>query len=330
MAELLSIRLSEVNFKYIYSSDLIRTKQTLDYITNENEYIKSNTTQKEIRSDLREKNCGVYEGKSVSLYRDDLKKLNKTMREFKPEGGESWLEVYIRAKTFMNELIITHVKKDFIEDESSNIVLSFENKVMITNNNGSYNKNMTVTNRQSIGIMKKKYISSQNDQPFQRDNTISKGLVEDSFIDNVNSVNNTKNVKKIEKYKLKQVKFEYFFLTKDVKCDIKPNKDYIKRIKFNYNGYNIDNILPRILIMSHSGFIHEFLNVIRQRKGISFKYIHESKFTCLYVIKIYCIICGGVCYSKSKECHLEYDVIVYNSTSHFGKKIEIDKGNEEE
>ena len=334
MAKLLSFSLSDVNFKTLYSSDLNRCVETLKIVM-EGEYLLNNKIEPIITSELREKNCGIYEGKKISLMREDMIKSNKNMREYKPQGGESWLDVFIRSKTFLNDLIKNYVKKDFVDPTLidtdyylSSISKQFEQKLTLTENKPKMNNNTIKVNHPHKTInFKKQYIQGGDNKKFNRDNTISGGLVEDSFMDNPdkekNDIITIIEKKQVQPYKLSEIKYEYYFLTKDFNS-LLVNKEISKKIKFHYNGFNLNNNLPRILILSHSGFILEFLNVIRQRKKVSPKFISDTKQTALFVIKIYCFVCGGVCYSKSKDCQLEYDLIVYNNTNHLGKKVIID------
>lgn len=83
--------------------------------------------------------------------------------------------------------------------------------------------------------------------------------------------------------------------------------------------------MSRVLVITHGGFIMEFLNVIRNRKKLAIKFENNSKFSSIYVIKIYCFTCGGKCKinSNKSDCRLEYDLIVYNNTTHLGKKVKL-------
>lgn len=96
------------------------------------------------------------------------------------------------------------------------------------------------------------------------------------------------------------------------------SNDYKKQMSKIYNGFNPDLNFPRVLIITHGGYIMELLNSIRRRRNIRIKFLNNSKSTGLYVIKIYCPSCGGVCYNQSNKCNgeLEYDVIIFNDTKH--------------
>lgn len=92
-----------------------------------------------------------------------------------------------------------------------------------------------------------------------------------------------------------------------------------------YRGYDPDLKFPRVLLITHGGFIMEFLNSIRQRKNIRIKFVNDSKQSALYIIKIYCVSCGAICYSKDRDCRLDYDVILFNDIEHLGTLVPVKK-----
>eukprot|EP00340_Litonotus_pictus_P011943 CAMPEP_0170538154 /NCGR_PEP_ID=MMETSP0209-20121228/103147_1 /TAXON_ID=665100 ORGANISM="Litonotus pictus, Strain P1" /NCGR_SAMPLE_ID=MMETSP0209 /ASSEMBLY_ACC=CAM_ASM_000301 /LENGTH=458 /DNA_ID=CAMNT_0010839799 /DNA_START=54 /DNA_END=1428 /DNA_ORIENTATION=+ len=441
MAKLLACRLSEVEFKAVFSSDLKRAVETTKILLSSSELSKSNI-EPEFSSELREKNLGVLEGKDPRQIKEDAAKKGVPLRKYKPEAGESWVDVFVRAKNFLNGIIKKHIKQDFIDpelqnlDSKSSVSLSnqFQNTVKIKHSQTMIQKNIQIQNQVKN---KHLYESLKINKELKRDVTISGGLVEDSFVEdekfeslkkhdsknvyeeikrkestnrntnsNTNSKGNTGTVFKEDKYEyyfltkpiekftedpnckkyiqlfnkhlyeslkinkelkrdvtisgglvedsfvedekfeslkkhdsknvyeeikrkestnsntnskgntgtvFKEDKYEYYFLTKPIeKFTEDPNcKKYIQTI---YKGFGLGHHLPRMLVISHGGFIMELMNVIRSRKGISIKLSNDSKFTSLYVLKIYCFACGGVCYSKDSSCKLEYDVIAYNNT----------------
>lgn len=99
--------------------------------------------------------------------------------------------------------------------------------------------------------------------------------------------------------------------------------EFSKNMSRIYKGYDPDLNYPRVLLVTHGGFIMEFLNNIRQKKNIRIKFINDSKNTSLYIIKIYCINCGGVCYSKDKNCKMDFDMILFNDIEHLGKLVPL-------
>lgn len=82
------------------------------------------------------------------------------------------------------------------------------------------------------------------------------------------------------------------------------------------NTKTIIEDLPKILLITHGGFIMELVNVIRNKKGFKIFNRNDAKNTALYVIRIYCSICGKVCQSKERCGKLEYDFVIYNDNSH--------------
>jgi broad specificity phosphatase PhoE len=54
---------------------------------------------------LREKGGGIYEGSPLGTSDKEAKKRGIAIREFRPEGGESWMDVNIRARLFLRELL---------------------------------------------------------------------------------------------------------------------------------------------------------------------------------------------------------------------------------
>lgn len=92
----------------------------------------------------------------------------------------------------------------------------------------------------------------------------------------------------------------------------KPNSIY------PYKGFKESPDINRILLVTHGGFIMELINVIRNKKGREILKKNDTMNTALYVIKIYCTICNGVC-KCSSECSdskLEFDFILFNDNSH--------------
>ena len=67
------------------------------------------------------------------------------------------------------------------------------------------------------------------------------------------------------------------------------NEEFIKRISKIFNGFKPDLNFPRVLLVTHSGFIMEFLNSIRITKNIRIKFINDSEASALYILKIYCL-----------------------------------------
>ena len=59
---------------------------------------------------IREKSAGILEGKPLAAFNTAAKKENAGIREFKPEKGENWNDVYDRATQFFHLLVDTHLR----------------------------------------------------------------------------------------------------------------------------------------------------------------------------------------------------------------------------
>mmetsp|Transcript_19353 Transcript_19353/g.18482 ORF Transcript_19353/g.18482 Transcript_19353/m.18482 type:complete len:178 (+) Transcript_19353:14-547(+) len=108
-AKIVGNKLSTQKFSIAYSSDLKRAVDT-------SEIILSCTAHKpELILDqrLREKSGGIFEGKPRGSTTAYAVAHNINPREFVPEGGESWLNVYSRVTSFFTFLLEKHaVKKE--------------------------------------------------------------------------------------------------------------------------------------------------------------------------------------------------------------------------
>jgi hypothetical protein len=145
------------------------------------------------------------------------------------------------------------------------------------------------------------------------DNTISKPKENEIELNTLNS---------------KTTAYENEFLNQDLDT-LFENLSFQARMSKIYRGYNPDVNFTRVLLISHGGFIMEFLNNIRQKKNIRIKFINDSKPTGLYIIKIYCNVCGPVCYSKDDNCKIELDTILFNDADHLGSLVPLKEGNYE-
>jgi hypothetical protein len=92
-----------------------------------------------------------------------------------------------------------------------------------------------------------------------------------------------------------------------------------KKITKVYSGLDTDLKIPRVLLITHKIFIQELLNLIRKHKGLTnFQNYSDTHDTGLYIFRIYCPQCVGICYSKNEKCKLDYEIIIYNDIEHFG------------
>lgn len=215
-----------------------------------------------------------------------IKKKGSNLREFKPLGGESWLDVLDRSSQFLDELIIKYVKKDYS---------SSKHKLL------RYN---TISNEKS------------SKKPINKSSTINSGISRSNTISLVRSdskITSKFNFKNFFPVSTEKKEYEYFDSDYN---ELFKKEEFVKKISKIYNGYSKDSAFKRVLIISHSGFIMELLNSIRLRKDIKPKFLNDSKPTSLYIFKIYCSNCGLMCYSKDNKCDLQYDVVLYNNIDH--------------
>jgi len=96
------VELSKQKFSEIYCSDLGRTKETLKHI------LESFPDENSIKTNycplIREKGFGILEGLPREVYQGIVKKSGIHIRDYKPEGGESWHDVHRRAIEFLDLL----------------------------------------------------------------------------------------------------------------------------------------------------------------------------------------------------------------------------------
>jgi len=58
---------------------------------------------------IREKGGGVLEGSPLGTADKEAHKRGVGIREYRPEGGESWLDVQARARDFLMEVVSRHL-----------------------------------------------------------------------------------------------------------------------------------------------------------------------------------------------------------------------------
>ena len=104
-AELLGENIKNQYYECVYVSDLNRTIQTY------NEIVRRNPSISEVHFErlIREKSGGLLEGQKLEVPRKMAMDQNIDIRDFKPEGGECWKDVYQRSVQFMDKLIASHL-----------------------------------------------------------------------------------------------------------------------------------------------------------------------------------------------------------------------------
>ncbi|KAM5262573.1 fructose-2,6-bisphosphatase TIGAR [Ctenodactylus gundi] len=94
--------LGNVEFTHAFSSDLIRTKQTIHGILEKSKFCKDMTVQYDSR--LRERKYGAAEGKALSELRAMARAAGTECPVFTPPGGETLDQVKARGKDFFESL----------------------------------------------------------------------------------------------------------------------------------------------------------------------------------------------------------------------------------
>ncbi len=98
-------KLKKEKIDIIYSSDLLRTKETAQIVA---DCLKIKKVIYDER--LREINTGVFNGQNISDYQNSFKSFKDKFVNPPPQG-ESWLDVYNRVKDFVNEISQKHSGK---------------------------------------------------------------------------------------------------------------------------------------------------------------------------------------------------------------------------
>jgi broad specificity phosphatase PhoE len=135
--------LKNENISFIYSSDLKRASNTAK------EILKLQKSSKLILDkSLREQNKGIYEGQPVGTSQKDMDKLGIPWHEFKPEGGESHLEVLDRMSKFYESIKQKHKNETIAivtHGGPLSLILSYINKEKLEDHKKYHNKNASIT-----------------------------------------------------------------------------------------------------------------------------------------------------------------------------------------
>ncbi len=105
-AQQVAERLRTEKIDVAYSSDLPRTRETADIIL-----VFHPDTARVYTSKLRERNHGVFEGKLSQEMRADRERQGITFEQYRPEGGESPLEVQKRIMRFYECVVEKHLRE---------------------------------------------------------------------------------------------------------------------------------------------------------------------------------------------------------------------------
>ncbi|XP_075066303.1 fructose-2,6-bisphosphatase TIGAR [Mixophyes fleayi] len=109
--------LSYVKFTHVFSSDLIRAKQTAYTIMKNNQYSEDITINYDPR--LRERKYGIAEGRPLSELKTMAKKSGDQCPSYTPPGGETLDQVRARAKDFFEFLCQLVVDETAVRDQSA-------------------------------------------------------------------------------------------------------------------------------------------------------------------------------------------------------------------
>lgn len=101
-------RLALEDIDCIYSSDLKRARETAKIVTDVCK-VSLYLTDK-----LRERSYGVYDGKPFSKYEQAFLNSGLEKHEFRPEGGENYLEVRNRAADFLTLLFSRYTNNEVV------------------------------------------------------------------------------------------------------------------------------------------------------------------------------------------------------------------------
>lgn len=113
-------RLQHEKIDLVYSSDLPRALETAQEIVAYHPQLKLiyNTL-------VRERDYGIYDGKHRDVYLAAWKKTNKPYIEFKPDGGESILELRHRAVRFYEQLKQLHQQETILIVSHGSFIRTF-------------------------------------------------------------------------------------------------------------------------------------------------------------------------------------------------------------
>ncbi|XP_015266670.1 PREDICTED: fructose-2,6-bisphosphatase TIGAR [Gekko japonicus] len=105
--------LSNVRFTHVFSSDLLRAKQTAASILRKSQFSKEIAVKYDSR--LRERKYGVAEGRPLSDLRTMAKAAGEQCPSFTPPGGETLEEVKARSEDFFADLCSLIVREAYQE-----------------------------------------------------------------------------------------------------------------------------------------------------------------------------------------------------------------------
>jgi broad specificity phosphatase PhoE len=90
---------------HVYVSDLTRARQTAEIMVNPYALSLIPTEY------LRERSYGIFDGAAVDLYNKALEASNMPYHEFRPEAGESVIDLDQRVSKFLDQLKVKHMRQ---------------------------------------------------------------------------------------------------------------------------------------------------------------------------------------------------------------------------
>lgn len=107
-ARLIAHYLRSFTFDHIYCSDLQRTRDTLEPIT------AYHTTEVTYTSAIRERSFGTFEGAVAQDYLSHVTSNQHCRLSFRPDDGESYLDLQERLRPFLKMLSETHLGENIL------------------------------------------------------------------------------------------------------------------------------------------------------------------------------------------------------------------------
>jgi hypothetical protein len=260
---------------------------------------------------------------------------------FRPKGGENNIDVFLRAKRLLYYLIDKYAMPNFYEKInrklSDKIDLLFEsqkNSIEIRINSEFEKLSIEDSKEKQENDIEEFRKTTEREKFLMqiREDEILKSLCDYNESPTENKIAIEQTVEELEdinkistsfqNYIKQDLNFEYEESEIDSYLDSLHNQLYKISDIQQYSGYDADTIINRVLIVSHSEFISELINIIRKFWNLKPNEKNETSNTGIYVIKIYCIHCGvnKICLNMD-ECNnknrvIEFDFIVNNDTSH--------------
>eukprot|EP00826_Nyctotherus_ovalis_P044834 TRINITY_DN4882_c0_g1_i7.p2 TRINITY_DN4882_c0_g1~~TRINITY_DN4882_c0_g1_i7.p2 ORF type:complete len:200 (+),score=97.18 TRINITY_DN4882_c0_g1_i7:200-799(+) len=100
-------------------------------------------------------------------------------------------------------------------------------------------------------------------------------------------------------------------------------KEVKKKPKSAEKKVDAKKSLPKVLAVTHGGFIMEFVNVYREIKGMGVSEKNIAKNTAIYAFQVACANCKGICRNTSTSCKdkkLAVTMLKENDNKHLATK----------